>query len=210
VRSLSCTPGTAASPPPRHMHAVEALTAATDATGDESLRERALGIARRVAHDFAAPPPLADPPSTTTPSGDRSWSTTPPARTTPSSRMGPPWATGWEWSRLAAAAPAGGAGPMTRPTGWQIRHRPVRAAAADGWAVDGADGFVYTTGWDGQPVVRDRMRWVLAEGFAAAAGPLPADHGRRYAKLAATWSAYAELPDRSRTGLLAPPAQRPE
>jgi mannose/cellobiose epimerase-like protein (N-acyl-D-glucosamine 2-epimerase family) len=36
-------------------------------------------------------------------------------------------------------------------------------AVADGWAVDGADGFVYTTDWDGAPVVRQRMHWVAAE-----------------------------------------------
>ena len=38
-----------------NMHAVEALLAAADATGDAGLRERALGIARQVALDFAAP-----------------------------------------------------------------------------------------------------------------------------------------------------------
>ncbi len=40
---------------------------------------------------------------------------------------------------------------------------------ADGWAVDGAPGFVYTTDWEGRPVVRQRMHWVAAEGTAAAA-----------------------------------------
>ena len=38
-----------------NMHAVEALMAAADATGDEGLRERALGIARRVVREFAEP-----------------------------------------------------------------------------------------------------------------------------------------------------------
>jgi mannose/cellobiose epimerase-like protein (N-acyl-D-glucosamine 2-epimerase family) len=42
-------------------------------------------------------------------------------------------------------------------------------AVVDGWACDGADGFVYTTDWDGRPVVRDRLWWVLNEAIAAAA-----------------------------------------
>jgi sulfoquinovose isomerase len=32
-----------------------------------------------------------------------------------------------------------------------------------------AEGFVYTVDWDGTPVVRDRLHWVLAEAIAAAA-----------------------------------------
>ena len=42
-------------------------------------------------------------------------------------------------------------------------------AVADGWAADGAPGFVYTTDWSGAPVVHDRMHWVIAEATAAAA-----------------------------------------
>ena len=73
-------------------------------------------------------------------------------------------------------------------------------AAADGWAVDGADGFVYTTGWDGRPIVRDRMHWVVAEGFAAASALHTRTGERRYAERAETWWAYAEryLIDRER------------
>ena len=83
---------------------------------------------------------------------------------------------------------------MADPPDWLL---PAAAAlfdraVLDGWAVDGADGFVYTTDWDGNPVVRDRMHWVVAEGIAAAAA-LPTRTGDdRYADLAATWWAYAE------------------
>ena len=65
-------------------------------------------------------------------------------------------------------------------------------AAADGWAVDGADGFVYTTDWSGRPVVRDRMHWVVAEGVAAAAALHRRTGEQRYADHARTWWAYAE------------------
>ena len=42
-------------------------------------------------------------------------------------------------------------------------------AVEDGWNSDGAPGIVYTTGWDGKPIVHDRMHWVLAEGINTAA-----------------------------------------
>lgn len=44
-----------------------------------------------------------------------------------------------------------------------------RRAVEDGWAPDGSPGFVYTVDWDGTPVVRDRLWWVLTEAIAAAA-----------------------------------------
>ena len=42
-------------------------------------------------------------------------------------------------------------------------------AVADGWAPDGAPGFVYTTDWDGKPVLRDRLHWVLTEAINTSA-----------------------------------------
>lgn len=36
-------------------------------------------------------------------------------------------------------------------------------AVTDAWNADGARGIVYTTDWEGKPVVHDRMHWVLAE-----------------------------------------------
>ena len=36
-------------------------------------------------------------------------------------------------------------------------------AISDAWSADGADGIVYTTDWEGNPVVHDRMHWTLAE-----------------------------------------------
>ena len=38
----------------------------------------------------------------------------------------------------------------------------------EGWAVDGAPGFVYTVDALGSPVVRARLHWVLCEAVAAA------------------------------------------
>ena len=64
-------------------------------------------------------------------------------------------------------------------------------AVIDGWAVDGAPGFVYTTDWSGQPVVRQRMYWVLAEAIAAAAALHQHIGSGRYLDLADEWWQYA-------------------
>ena len=42
-------------------------------------------------------------------------------------------------------------------------------AITDAWNADGAPGIVYTTDWDGKPVVHDRMHWTLAEAINTSA-----------------------------------------
>jgi mannose/cellobiose epimerase-like protein (N-acyl-D-glucosamine 2-epimerase family) len=61
----------------------------------------------------------------------------------------------FEWARLAYGL------------GFEDEARRLFATAArEGW--DGS-GFVYTLDWDGRPVVRDHLSWVLCEAIAAAA-----------------------------------------
>ena len=148
--------------------------------------------------------------SISTRSGGRCWITTSTGPTTRSSRTARRLGTAWNgpgccctWRRRW---------PIRHLTGcWPSSVALFERAAADGWAVDGADGFVYTTDWDGRPVVRDRMHWVLAEGFAAASALHQRTGEQRYAERARTWWAYAErVPDRPRPRLVAPPAGRPE
>jgi sulfoquinovose isomerase len=181
-----------------NMHAVEALLAATDATGDEGPRERALGIARRVVHDFAEPQGWRLPEHY-----DSQWrpmlehNAEKPAD--PFQPYGATVGHGLEWSRLLLhlEASLGDEAPdWLLPAAIALFDQ----AATDGWAVDGAEGFVYTTDWSGRPVVRDRMHWVVAEGFAAAAALRQRTGESRYAALADTWWAYAEryLIDRER------------
>ena len=193
-----------------NMHAVEALLAAADATGDETLRERALGIVRRVVHDFAEPQRLADPGALRRRVAAACWSTTPTGPTTRSSRTGPRSATAWSGPGCCCTwRPSLGdeAPDWLAPASVALFER----AAADGWAVDGADGFVYTTDWDGRPVVRDRMHWVLAEGFAAAAALHQRTGEQRYADARPDLvGVRGTPPDRPRARLLAPPARRPE
>ncbi|MDO4904676.1 MAG: AGE family epimerase/isomerase [Lautropia sp.] len=58
--------------------------------------------------------------------------------------------------------------------------------ALHNWHGDGAEGFVYTTDFDGNPIVRDRMHWVLCEAIGAcvaldaitADDPPPGESGR--------------------------------
>ncbi len=63
----------------------------------------------------------------------------------------------------------------------------VDRAVSDGWATDGQPGFVYTTDWDGEPVVRDRLHWVLAEAIAAASVLHRQTGDPKYAEWYRTW-----------------------
>ncbi len=171
-----------------NMHAVEAMLAVADATGDLAWRDRAASVARLVVHLAAAHdgrlPEHFD--ATWTPdlelNADR-----------PADRFKPYGATvghGLEWSRLLLhleGALGTLAPPDLRPTAVVLFDRAV----ADGWAVDGADGFVYTTDWTGAPVVRERMHWVVAEAVAAADALHRRTGDARYADLYATWWDYA-------------------
>jgi sulfoquinovose isomerase len=172
-----------------NMHGVEALLAAADVTGDGMLRERALGVARRVALEFAEPHSWRIPEhfnSAWEPQLEHN-------RDRPDDQFQPYGATvghGLEWSRLLLHLGAS----LAEPPSWLLPAAEALfdRAVTDGWAVDGADGFVYTTDWDGTPVVRDRLHWVLAEAIAAAAALRARTGNDRYANLAATWWAYAE------------------
>lgn len=42
-------------------------------------------------------------------------------------------------------------------------------ALADGWNADGEPGIVYTTDFEGEPIVHERMHWTICEGIGAAA-----------------------------------------
>ncbi len=150
-----------------NMHAVEALLAAADATGDRSLLDRALRIVTRVVHDLGRPHAWRLPEHF-----DEEW--TPLLDYNlgrPSDPFRPYGATvghALEWARLAVQLRAAlGA----RAPAWLLDDAVslFGAAVSDGWAVDGADGFVYTVDWEGRPVVRERMHWVAAEAIAAAA-----------------------------------------
>ncbi|GEP33488.1 N-acylglucosamine 2-epimerase [Nocardioides szechwanensis] len=143
-----------------NMHTVEALLAAGDVTGDQTWHERAGRVAERVVawagvNQWRIPEHF-----------DEQWQ---PLlehhRDEPAHPFQPYGATvghGLEWARLlvAVAESLGDAAPA----GLLVAASELaERAVADGWAVDGAEGFVYTTDWQGAPVVRARMHWVAAE-----------------------------------------------
>jgi mannose/cellobiose epimerase-like protein (N-acyl-D-glucosamine 2-epimerase family) len=74
---------------------------------------------------------------------------------------------GLEWARLCLQLGAS----LDNPPEWipEAAEALYDRALSDGWNSDGAEGFVYTTNWVGQPVVHERMHWVLAEAMGASA-----------------------------------------
>jgi mannose/cellobiose epimerase-like protein (N-acyl-D-glucosamine 2-epimerase family) len=70
----------------------------------------------------------------------------------------------FEWARLCRhleSALGAGAPAWLRADARELFARGV----AEGW--DGS-GFVYTVDWDGRPVIRERLHWVLCEAIGAA------------------------------------------
>ena len=96
---------------------------------------------------------------------------------------------GLEWSRLLLQLEAT-LGDDAPPGLLDTSRRLFDRAVADGWHADGAAGFVYTTDWQGVPVVRDRMHWVAAEAIAAAAALHRRTGEEAYARRYAEWWDY--------------------
>ena len=152
-----------------NMHTVEAFLAAADVTEDEKYRVRAgriihhvLGWARdnnwRIPEHFSSDwvPELEC-------NKDRPDDQFKPYGATPGH--------GIEWARLIAQWALStykedkeGAAPYI-----QAAENLYNRAVEDGWNADGAPGIVYTTDWDGKPVVHDRMHWTLAEAINTSA-----------------------------------------
>lgn len=152
-----------------NMHGVEAMLAAFDATDDEAWLERALRISKffisqAAAHDWRLPEHYA---ADATPQLDYNVD----APDDPFKPYGATIGHALEWSRLLlhleAALAASGieGGHSLLPAATSLFDQAI----ADGWAADGEPGFVYTTDFDGVPVTRDRLWWVVSEGVCAAA-----------------------------------------
>ena len=65
-------------------------------------------------------------------------------------------------------------------------------AVADAWNCDGAKGIVYTTDWEGKPVVHDRMHWTLAEAINTAAVLYRVTGKQKYADNYAMYMEYLD------------------
>lgn len=172
-----------------NMHTVEAYLAVGDVTGDPRWHARAGRIAGRLvgfarANQWRIPEHF-----------DASW--TPLLeynKDAPAHPFRPYGATvghGLEWARLLVAVDAtlGDAAPAGLV---DAAVALTERATSDGWAVDGADGFVYTTDWQGRPVVRSRMHWVLAEALNTAEVLHRVTRDQRYQDDLTRWWAYAD------------------
>lgn len=148
------------------MHMVEAFLAAADATGDPAWNQRALRIATHLVHEVATPRQWRLPEHFTA-----QWEPLPQYsaehRADPFRPYGVTVGHQLEWARLLLHVESA----LADPPDWLLPGAIAlfEAATSRGWAVDGADGFVYTLDWDDRPVVRARMHWVVAEAIAAAA-----------------------------------------
>ena len=152
-----------------NMHTVEAFLAAADVTGDEKYHKRADRIIDHViswasANDFRIPEHFT-----------KDW--TPDLacnREKPDDPFKPYGATpghGIEWARLITqwALSTCKAGDPGASRYIEAAERLFGRAVGDAWNADGARGLVYTTDWDGTPVVHDRMHWTLAEAINTSA-----------------------------------------
>ncbi len=151
-----------------NMHTVEAYLATADVTGNREYLDRAVGILSFVAkqaqgHAWRIPEHY-----------DGDWNCLPdynfdqPAH--PFRPFGATPGHGFEWSRLMLQARGSLLAIDGECPDWMLPSARAlfKRAASDGWNVDGAPGFIYTTDFDGNPVTRQRMHWVVCEAIGAA------------------------------------------
>lgn len=175
-----------------NMHSVEAFLAISDATGNEKYRKRAGRIISRVItwaseNNWRIPEHFSE-----------KWEPELSFNSNKKDDQFKPYGAtpghGIEWARLITqwALSAGSKSVINK----EEENRYIGAAEKlymrayeDGWNADGAPGFVYTTGWDGKPVVHDRMHWTLAEAintssvlYRVTGNEMYSDHYRKYMK----------------------------
>ncbi|MEO8828414.1 AGE family epimerase/isomerase [Lapillicoccus sp.] len=163
-----------------NMHTVEALLAAHDVTGDEIHLQRALTITSRVVHSFAAGNGYRLPEHY-----DEQWQAIPDYnRDQPRDRFRPYGVTIGhllEWARLALHVRSALEREGIPTPDWLLADATAlfERAVEDGWQQSSdnisdnttdntTEGFVYTTDFDANPVVPDRLHWVVAEAIATA------------------------------------------
>lgn len=149
-----------------NMHTVEAFLALADAVGDETYRVRAGRIIDKVigwasSNNYRIPEHFT---SDWQPDLEKN-------KQKPDDPFKPYGATpghGIEWARLISQW-ATSFDNSRRDFYIEEASRLYNRAVGDAWNCDGAPGIVYTTDWDGKPVVRDRMHWTLAEAINTSA-----------------------------------------
>ena len=170
------------------MHTVEAYLGAWAAGAGPQWRERALRIAGRVV-EWAGERSWRIPEHF-----DTDWTPLPEHnKDRPADPFRPYGATvghGLEWARLLVTLAT--TGEETDTALLEAGVRLADRAVVDGWAADGQDGFVYTTDWEGRPVVQERMHWVLTEAIATSTVLHWATGQARHAVDLQRWWDYAD------------------
>lgn len=152
-----------------NMHAVEAFLIVYDVTKDKKWLNRAVRIASVIIHDVARNNhyrvnehfdpnwnPILDYNKDNPASHFRAYGGTPGH-----------WV---EWGRLMLHLRATLQSIGEDVPEWLLEDAKnlFSAGVRDAWSVDGAQGFVYTVDWEGKPVVRERIRWVIVEAMGTA------------------------------------------
>lgn len=178
-----------------NMHSVEACLAVADVTGDESWRTRAGRIIEHVLkwaeeNNWRIPEHFnSDWEPELEFNADKPDDQFKPYGATPGH--------GIEWARLITqyALSVYGKDGVLNGDGKKYldaAEHLFNRAVEDAWNADGAPGIVYTTDWDGKPVVHDRMHWTLAEGVNTAATLYHVTGKKEYADWYATFLEYID------------------
>ena len=152
-----------------NMHTVEAFLAVADVTGREEYRRRAGRIIDRVIrwaanNNWRIPEHFS-----------KEWEADLECnKERPADQFKPYGATpghGIEWARLISqwAASMYDLGSSEIKEYTDVAEKLYNRAIEDAWNADGEPGIVYTTDWEGRPVVHDRMHWTLAEAINTSA-----------------------------------------
>lgn len=152
-----------------NMHTVEAFLAAADAAGMEKYRIRAGRIIDHVLgwaeeNEWRIPEHFT-----------KDWKAELEYnKECPADPFKPYGATpghGIEWARLITQWALSAHKEETAESEHYVKaaENLYRRAVGDAWDRDGAPGLVYTTDWEGKPVIHDRMHWTLAEAINTSA-----------------------------------------
>lgn len=175
-----------------NMHTVEAFLAAGDVTGDKKYHIRAGRIIDHVIQ-WAEDNSWRIPEHFT-----KEWVADLDCnRDRPDDPFKPYGATpghGIEWARLITQWTLANCGEEKEKLEkyLQAAEKLYTTAIKDGWNADGAPGIVYTTDWNGKPVVHDRMHWTLAEAINTSAVLYQVTGKQKYAKDYAAFMKYLD------------------
>lgn len=174
-----------------NMHSVEALLSASAVMDRADLLNRAVGILDRAINEFSRGNNWALPEHYSP-----TWEVLAEYnRDEPAHPFRPYGATighWFEWARLSLHAKAGLEARGDAAPEWMLEGAlALLTKGADTFGSDGAPGFAYTLDWDGNPVVAERMHWVINEAIGAAAVAYAVTGDATWAESYEQWWEYA-------------------